>query len=121
MMKGVKLTLNIERNVHVKLNALLAQIVITNLINNSNRHNTSNGEIFIELSHENFYIENTGLEQEFSNDTIFQRFKKGKHKSESIGIGLALVKKILTVYDFDIMYNFHQKRHSFTIKFNKFV
>ena len=119
-MNGVKLTLDICPNIYVNLNPLLAQIVVSNLVSNSIRHNVENGFIAILLNNEKLVISNSGKEQEFSNETIFHRFNKGKHNSNSIGIGLALVKKILTVYDFKILYKFHQNIHSFTISFNKF-
>ncbi|QTV06281.1 sensor histidine kinase [Faecalibacter bovis] len=114
-MNGVTVTLNIEANVYAKLNPLLAQIVFSNLISNANRHNIPNGKISIVLNRNLFKISNTGNEQEFTNETIFQRFKKGKHNSESIGIGLALVKKILNLYNFEVEYQFHQDLHIFSI------
>lgn len=119
-MNGVELTVDICPNIYVNLNPLLAQIVVSNLVSNSIRHNVENGFISIFLNSEKFIISNSGKEQEFSNETIFHRFNKGKYNSNSIGIGLALVKKILTVYNFNILYKFHQNIHSFTIEFNKF-
>lgn len=116
-MNGVQLTLNIKPLVYLKINSLLAQVVFLNLITNSNRHNVKNGSIEIELNSQFFLIRNTGLEQEFSNENIFQRFKKSKHRSESIGIGLALVKKILTIYGYPIEYKFEDNFHQFLIKF----
>ena len=116
-MNGVELTLDIKPLVFLKLNPLLAQVVFSNLISNSNRHNVKNGSIEITLNHQFFLIKNTGLEQEFSNENIFQRFKKSKHRSESIGIGLALVKKILTIYGYPIEYKFEENFHQFLIKF----
>lgn len=119
-MNGVQLTMDIVPELYVKLNPLLAQIVVSNLVNNSIRHNVENGFITIILNKEKLVISNSGKEQEFSNETIFHRFNKGKYNSSSIGIGLALVKKILTVYNFNILYKFHQNVHSFSICFNKF-
>ncbi len=116
-MNGVKLTSKIEQNVFLTIDNLLANIVLSNLISNANRHNFSGGEINIVLNQNSLIIKNTGREQEFTNETIFMRFKKGKYNAESIGIGLALVKKICTIYNFDISYKFHQNWHQFEIKF----
>lgn len=116
-MNGVALTYQLEANVPIQLNPLLAQIVFSNLISNSNRHNIPQGRIEIQLTTDYFMIKNTGYEQEFSNDTIFQRFKKGKHNAQSIGIGLALVKKILTLYRYEIAYHYENNEHVFIIKF----
>lgn len=119
MMNGVKVTLDLEPDVYIKLNAMLAHVVFTNLISNANRHNVENGRIEIRLNRKQFIIRNTGLEQEFTNETIFLRFKKSRHRAESIGIGLALVKKILNLYNFEILYQFHQDWHQFTIDLKK--
>lgn len=119
LMNGVELTLDIEANIFMNLNPLLAQIVFSNLISNANRHNIKNGKISIILNQNTFIISNTGRDQEFTNETIFQRFKKGKYNSESIGIGLALVKKTLTLYQYEIEYKFHQDVHSFSIDLNQ--
>lgn len=116
-MNGVEITSDLEANVFVKLNPLLAQIVFSNLISNSNRHNIPHGKIEIKLTSDYFIIKNTGYEQEFTNETIFQRFKKGKYNAHSIGIGLALVKKILTIYHYPIEYNYDSEYHSFSIRF----
>lgn len=116
-MNGVKVTCDLNSDVYISLNSLLAHVVFSNLISNANRHNIENGKIEISLNQAEFIIRNTGLEQEFSNETIFLRFKKSKHKSESIGIGLALVKKILNIYGFEILYTFRQNWHEFSIKF----
>ena len=117
-MNGVKITTKLLPNIYIEMDKLLANILLSNLISNANRHNIKNGEIIIILNQNSLLIKNTGREQEFTNETIFQRFKKGKYNSESIGIGLALVKKICTVYHFDISYQFHQNWHQFEIYFS---
>jgi len=118
-MNGVAITTELSPDIYIEMDKLLADIMLSNLISNANRHNVKNGEIFISLSQNRLIIKNTGREQEFSNETIFQRFKKGKYNSESIGIGLALVKKICMVYHFDISYQFNQNWHQFEIIFLK--
>ncbi|MGU9938182.1 sensor histidine kinase [Empedobacter brevis] len=115
LMNGVELTLNLVEDVEIKMNTLLAHIVFNNLISNANRHNCQNGKIVIELTKTKFIIRNTGYEQEFTNETIFQRFNKSKYNKESIGLGLALVKKILNVYNFEIKYKYKSNWHQFTI------
>ena len=117
LMNGVKLTSKIKQDIFLSIDKFLANIVLSNLISNANRHNFPRGEIEIVLNENCFIIKNTGREQEFTNETIFMRFKKGKYNAESIGIGLALVKKICMIYDLEISYKFHQNWHQFEIKF----
>ncbi|GGE99826.1 Signal transduction histidine kinase [Chishuiella changwenlii] len=115
LMNGVELTLKLIPNVYIKMNTLLAHTVFNNLISNANRHNYPNGKIEIELTESKFIIKNTGRQQEFTNKTIFQRFNKSKYNPESIGLGLALVKKILDIYNYQINYKYNSEVHQFTI------
>lgn len=115
LMNGVELTSKLVPNVYIKMNTLLAHTVFNNLISNANRHNFPNGKIEIELTASKFVIRNTGHQQEFTNETIFQRFSKSKYNPESIGLGLALVKKILNIYDYQIRYKYKSELHQFTI------
>lgn len=117
LMNDVKVTLDLSQDIYININPLLAHIVISNLVSNANRHNYKNGSIYIGLTSSRFIIRNTGYEQEFTNETIFKRFNKGKHNTQSIGLGLALVKKILNVYDLEIKYTFSSNLHQFTIRF----
>lgn len=119
-MNEIDLDLNITPNIYVRLNPLLAEIAISNLVGNAIRHNVEKGFISITLNSSFLKISNSGKEQEFSNETIFNRFNKGKHNASSIGIGLALVKKIIDVYDFKILYKFHENVHDFIVRFDKF-
>lgn len=119
IMNGVELTTKIATDIFVSVDKLLVNVLLSNLISNANRHNIPNGKIDVVLNSNQLIIRNTGREQEFTNETIFMRFKKGKYNAESIGIGLALVKKICMVYHFDISYQFHQNWHQFEINFNK--
>lgn len=115
LMNGVELKLNLVNDVKIEMNTLLAHIVFNNLISNANRHNSKKGKIVIELTKTKFIIRNTGYRQEFTNETIFLRFNKSKYNKESIGLGLALVKKILNVYNFEINYKYNSNWHQFTI------
>lgn len=75
---------------------------LTNIIKNCMEHTWSNGRITISYSDNNLYtkivIEDTGVGIEKEDlPHIFDRFYKGKNsKSDSVGIGLALSKQIIT-------------------------
>lgn len=75
---------------------------LTNIIKNCIEHTKADGSITISYSDNNLYtkidIEDTGIGIEKEDlPYIFKRFYKGKNaKSDSVGIGLALSKQIIT-------------------------
>ena len=117
-MNNLELKTALKPYVYVKINSLLANLIVNNLVSNAIKHNRENGQLEIELNDQEFIIKNTGYDQEFSNDIIFNRFVKGKHNAQSIGIGLALVKKVVKVYGYKIDYSYDGFWHIFKIKFS---
>lgn len=110
-MQGIEVTTKIEENVMVNVDKNLLLVVINNLINNANRHNIEKGNIKIILTSSELIIANTGDKPTSPTSELFERFKKGNPKQNSIGIGLALVKKILEIYNFQILYDFTDNYH----------
>lgn len=116
-MKNLTVEAAIPSEIFIQLNSLLANLVVNNLFSNAIKHNVEKGRIVITLTDKTFTIKNTGHEQEFNNESIFNRFTKGKYNAQSIGIGLALVKKVVTVYGYKIEYSYDNYWHKFDIKF----
>jgi len=94
----------------------LAEILVSNLLNNAIRHTGANGEIDVELSNEMFSISNTSFNGELDKNKIFQRFYK-TDISEGTGLGLAIVKEICNMAGAVISYQYQNNKHQFTIKF----
>lgn len=94
----------------------LTDILLNNLFSNAIRHNYPGGEVDIVLTEKQLVICNTGQKLPLPQDTIFDRFHKGK-QSEGTGMGLTLVKNICVHYDFTISYEFQNERHCFTVNF----
>ncbi len=116
-MKEIQLNSEIQKNIFLPINPYLAEIVFSNLISNSIRHNLIEGNISISLDEKFFIIKNSGYNNNLDDQTVFQRFKKGELNPNSIGIGLALVKKIVDMYGFKIQYKQRNNEHLFTISF----
>lgn len=114
-MSGKTLEVSIQNNVYISINPMLLQIVLSNLINNASRHNIDKGTINIILTNNFLEIKNTGNPNNLTNETIFNRFKKGTSGSGSLGIGLALVKKIVEIYGYKITYKIHNNLHIFIL------
>lgn len=117
-MGGKTLSVSIQDNIYIRINPMLLQIVLSNLINNASRHNIENGIVEITLTSTFLEIKNTGNPNSLTNENIFNRFKKGTSGSSSLGIGLALVKKIVDVYGYRITYKTQNNLHIFILDIN---
>lgn len=101
-MKKLKVDLHFEDTFTLKINKQLAGIMISNLLSNSVNHNLNNGLIQITLKKNSLMICNSGTENSFTDENIFNRFVKGQ--SKSFGLGLAIVKKICETHELEIHY-----------------
>ncbi len=95
-----------------QMNPALAEILISNLISNSIRHNIEEGEIRITMNSDGFEITNTGHILTIPPDELFRRFRKSERTSDSVGLGLAIVKEIVLLYQFEINYDVKENIHS---------
>jgi signal transduction histidine kinase len=95
-----------------KVNRDLIFQLLYNLINNAIRYNKENGSIYLYDRYDPgnsyiIFIEDTGIgiiHEEL--ESIFDRFKKsGKDKGEGYGLGLSIVKSIISFHEFDINAN----------------
>jgi two-component system sensor histidine kinase QseC len=114
--KKILLHTNLQQ-VKLSFHQHLAEILVSNLLNNAIRHTAPNGEIDVELSNEVFSISNTSLNGELDKNKIFQRFYKATDTSEGTGLGLAIVKEICNVANADIIYKYQNSKHQFSIRF----
>jgi len=115
--KQLQIQLNINTDVVLEMNSILADVLITNLVQNAIRHNTPNGKIIIEILDDGLIISNTGDSLNVNSKDLFVRFKKNDASKESLGLGLSIVQSIVKLYDFKIDYSYHNAFHTFTLKF----
>jgi two-component system, OmpR family, sensor histidine kinase QseC len=118
-LKGITVNSQLGSNVLVKIHPTLAEILVSNLIMNSIRHNVEGGVITTELTQKHFCISNTGLAPEIPTEELFQRFKKSNQSSDNIGLGLAIVKQICEVSQFAVFYQYQDGWHRITVCFDK--
>jgi signal transduction histidine kinase len=71
----------------------------------------------VDLSKEGLVIVNTGREPSIPTQELFERFKKGNTGSDSIGIGLAIVRQICDLSQFDICYRYSGGLHVLAVSF----
>lgn len=112
-----KLTLETEINDDfiVSIPPVLAEILVNNLLSNSINHNFSGGKVRIEINAEKLSVCNTGSEMIAEPEKLFNRFYKANPASQSVGLGLAIAKKICDLHGLKIEYSFNNGYHFFNI------
>jgi signal transduction histidine kinase len=98
------------------MNESLAGILIKNLLKNAYIHNRQNGEINITITDNSFTIENSSNYPELNREKLFNRFEKQTGNKKSTGLGLAIIKSIISIYDIRIHYQYNGK-HQFILTF----
>lgn len=113
--KNIQFMLQEESEMHLEGNPDLIEILIYNLIRNALFHNKRGGSINIVINQAFLTISNTGDETPLQADRIFKRFYKSGMKTESSGLGLAIVSAIAETYNIRIEYSFTESRHTFKV------
>ncbi len=115
--KKISLEVIADNDVTISMNAALADILISNLLQNAIRHNIEGGEISIHLNQHVLYISNSGMPLTIDPKDLFVRFKKDDSSIDSLGIGLSIIKSILDSYGYSISYQYLNQLHVFELKF----
>lgn len=116
-MKGLLLSEKIKKEVMLKIDPMLAEILVTNLLKNTIRHNVKGGWISVQLDDQALMVSNSGESPRIPTQQLLERFQKSHHSNGSLGLGLAIVKKICDVNNFDIQYHFDENAHRISVKF----
>lgn len=114
-LKKISLELDLQHPFVLKANPYLAEILISNLLNNALRHNVENGKISIASSPGRLMISNTGLPLSVPPEKLFQRFVKHHSGKESTGLGLAIAAEICKNYGLTIEYVFREGMHQIVL------
>jgi signal transduction histidine kinase len=115
-LNNLELETDVEENVSVRMHPLLDDILWTNLFQNAIRHNIENGKIKVVLTRDRLKISNTGEKLQGKTEHLFERFKKANQSSNSIGLGLSIIKRIVDQSGFDILYTTAKEWHHFEIR-----
>ncbi|WP_441000089.1 sensor histidine kinase [Fodinibius sp. SL11] len=116
-LNGLTVETDVEDDVFVQMHPVLTDILWTNLFQNAIKHNIKEGRIHIELTKQKLEIANTGRPLSSSPGELFQRFKKDTVDSKSIGLGLAIIKRIVDQYHYTISYQNDEEWHTIKITF----
>ncbi|GAB4018894.1 sensor histidine kinase [Spirosoma koreense] len=115
--KRLAVTQSITPAVRLRMNRQLAGVLLTNLLKNTARHTPVGGNVNVSLTPDALVIANTGQPLPFAADELFNRFVKDPTHSDSLGLGLALVKQICDRYGLPLQYRYDSARqlHTFQV------
>jgi len=115
-MNNLELKTDITDGVQVNMHPALADILWTNLLQNAIKHNIQNGEIVIQLTPDKLVLSNTGKNTDLKPDQLFERFRKADQNSPSIGLGLAIIERIVDQSGLSMSYVIKDPMHIITIQ-----
>jgi signal transduction histidine kinase len=115
--KNITITKNYFAQTALDINPDLNEILISNLLGNAVKHNVNNGFITIELTGRELTITNTGQPLQLNANDLFKRFRKANISSDSSGLGLSIVKKIVSLFNMHIEYTTNGNIHSLKLTF----
>ena len=113
--KNISLTKNIGQGITVVMNETMASVLVTNLLTNAIKHNVENGSINIMLTTKKLVISNTGLPLSTKPELLFERFKKDRVNTDSLGLGLSIVRKICQQNGLIVLYESDASLHTTTV------
>jgi signal transduction histidine kinase len=120
IMQLKKITVEMEANdpAIVKMNEILAEVLISNLISNAVRYNIDRGFIKCLINNRYLTISNSGVPLKTDPELLFRRFHKTSENPQSVGLGLSIVKKIADTYKMKITYTCTGNIHELRLEYN---
>ena len=112
--KHIKLQID-AANFEIHFHQHLAEILISNLLNNAIRYTAIGGTISNSLYQKQLIVSNTGTTGSLDLDKVFTRFYKAT--DTGTGLGLSIIKEICTSAGFSISYVYEKNMHHFIIGF----
>ena len=95
----------------------LVDILISNLLGNAIRYNTTGGAIDITLNNQQLIISNTSSNPQLDNNKVFKRFYREHYSQDGNGLGLSIVKQVCDLAGYTVSYAYIDGKHTFTISF----
>jgi len=114
---NININYNFIRTINIESNAVLMDILISNLLQNAVLNTPQNGIISISLDKNKMIFSNTGQSGPLDSSFIFRRFSKSAANNQGNGLGLAIVKKITELYNWQISYLWQNNCHVFEVEF----
>jgi signal transduction histidine kinase len=115
--KKITIKTDLQCNLNVQASPELMEIMLNNLFKNAIAYNNIGGLVEINIQNNSIQFRNTGQDYELNKEKLFSRFSKEISNNKGNGLGLAIIKKISKVNDWEVDYSFLEKKHIFCVKF----
>tara|TARA_R110000796_G_scaffold222864_1_gene339066 strand:- start:17408 stop:18652 length:1245 start_codon:yes stop_codon:yes gene_type:complete len=113
-LNGLIIKTELKQQIYFVINPDLIEILVSNLIRNAIKHNTSNGTIHITTFQNCIRFSNSGNQSKI--DTYqFKRFNRSN--KNSLGLGLSIINKICLAYNIQLKYSYENGLHNFDLNF----
>lgn len=112
------IVVNVQGDGRVSFNRPLLEILLSNLISNAVRHSEPGSSVNISIGKGFWEIRNQGQPMTIPAERIFDRFNKGTSNRASLGLGLAIAKKIAETNDGSLTYGYDHGTHIFSLRFS---
>ena len=113
--KDIEVHLEEEGSFVVRMNEVLAVVLVTNLLKNAFVHNVDNGYLYIYMTREGVKFKNSAENGPLDEKHIFERFYQAHRKVGSTGLGLALVDAVCRHSCLGIKYLYEEGWHIFEL------
>lgn len=100
---NLKIDSNLTDEFNIKIDPVLADVLVNNLLSNAINHNIEGGSIAISSKLNSLLIANSTTNITSNVEELFNRFKKGNINTESVGLGLSIIKKITDLHRINIL------------------
>ena len=113
--KQLRISQQLDPAVRVAMDPYLADVLLNNILSNAIKHNSAGGQLSLVLTPLGLTVSNTGDAPAQSPKKLRERFQKADLRSDSPGLGLALIDEIGQTYGFAVHYHFAMGWHYLTI------
>jgi signal transduction histidine kinase len=114
---GIGITYTEPTALSVRINRMLASVLLGNLLKNAFVHNRPQGRVAVVVEGSRVTISNTAVGEALNPDYIFRRFYQGDKTEGSTGLGLSLAESISKLYGITLSYRYDTGWHRFEISF----
>ena len=115
-LKMLTLETDLDSEHSLLIDPFLFEIILRNLLRNSIRYAVNDGPIKISTQNQQLVVSNYGELLKVEKEKIFERFYTSDKSNQSLGLGLALVKRICELNQLQIKYAYNDGQHVFSIK-----
>ena len=116
--KNITVTSQLDITVTIKMNPVLADILLNNLFSNAIKYNLQGGQIDIIADEGMLEISNTAASSALDESRLFRRFAGMGSTKDGVGLGLAIVQQAAAVSGFETRYVYEDQQHHFLLMEN---